>query len=57
MDIRSRPFETGKFWGWICTGGRKLYPTAPGGPPVAREYGSCAMVGDILGVLLEFKGS
>jgi len=27
MDIRSRPFETGKFWGWICTGGRKIYPS------------------------------
>lgn len=33
MDIRQRPFDTGKFWGWICTGGRKIFPSAPGGPP------------------------
>jgi tripartite motif-containing protein 9/67 len=32
IDINQRPFDTGKFWGWICTGGRKLYPSQPGGP-------------------------
>jgi hypothetical protein len=57
MDIRSRPFETGKFWGWICTGGRKIYPSQPGGPPVAREYGCCAKIGDSIGVLFEFKNN
>lgn len=57
MDIRSRPFETGKFWGWICTGGRKIYPSSPGGPPIAREYGCCAKIGDNIGVLFEFKNN
>ena len=57
LDLKQTSFDTGKFWGWICTGGRKLYPSAPGGPPVAKEYGGCAQVGDIIGVLLEFKGS
>jgi len=33
MDIRSRSYDTGKFWGWICTSGRKIYPVQPGGPP------------------------
>ena len=42
MDISQRPFDTGKFWGWICTGGRKIFPSSPGGPPIAREYGCCA---------------
>jgi hypothetical protein len=55
MDIHSRPFDTGKFWGWICTGGRKIYPSAPGGPPTAKEYGGCAKIGDNIGVLFEFK--
>jgi tripartite motif-containing protein 9/67 len=55
MDIRQRPFDTGKFWGWICTGNRKIFPSAPGGPPQAREYGGNAKIGDVLGCLLEFK--
>jgi hypothetical protein len=55
MDIHARPFDTGKFWGWICTGGRKIYPSAPGGPPTAKEYGGCAKIGDSIGVLFEFK--
>ena len=57
MDIRQRPFDTGKFWGWICTGGRKIFPSAPGGPPQAKEYGGCAKIGDVLGCLLEFKSN
>ena len=57
IDINQRPFDTGKFWGWICTGGRKLFPSSPGGPAQAREYGGCAKIGDTIGVLLEFKGS
>ena len=36
MDIRSRCCDTGKFWGWICTGGRKIYLVHPGGPPTAK---------------------
>jgi len=55
MDIRQRPFDTGKFWGWICTGNRKIFPSAPGGPPQAKEYGGNAKIGDVLGCLLEFK--
>jgi len=57
MDMRSRPFDTGKFWGWICTGGRKIYPSAPGGPPQAREYGGNSKAGDTIGCLFEFKSN
>jgi hypothetical protein len=32
ININHRPFDTGMFWGWICTGGRKLSPSSPGGP-------------------------
>ena len=55
MRINGRPFDSGKFWGWICTGGRKIYPSVPDGPPTAKEYGGCAKIGDTIGVLFEFK--
>jgi hypothetical protein len=55
VDCRQRLFETGKFWGWICTGGRKIYPNVPGGGPIAKEYGGCAKIGDVLGIIFEFK--
>ncbi len=25
VDLKQRIFDTGKFYGWICTGGRKIY--------------------------------
>jgi len=50
-------FETGKFYGWICTGGRKIYPSAPGGGPIAKEYGGCAKIGDVLGIIFEVKNN
>ena len=57
VDLKQRIFDTGKFYGWICTGGRKIYPTQPGGAPIAKEYGGCAKIGDTLGCLLEFKNN
>ena len=58
VDIRQRLFDTGKFYGWICTGGRKIYPSVPSGPPIPREYGgnkNLAKIGDTLGCIFEFK--
>lgn len=58
VDIRQRLFESGKFYGWICTGGRKISPNVPGGPPVPKEYGgneNYAKIGDTLGCIFEFK--
>ena len=57
VDVRQRLFETGKFYGWICTGGRKIYPSVPGGGPIAKEFGGCAKIGDVLGIIFEFKNS
>jgi len=57
IDIRQRPFDTGKFYGWICTSGRKIYPSVPGGPPTAKEYGRVANKGDRIGVVFEFKNN
>ena len=57
IDINKRLFDTGKFWGWICTGGRKIYPSSPGGPPTAKEYGGggCnCKIGDTVGCVFEF---
>ena len=57
VDIRQRLFDTGKFYGWICTGGRKIYPNQPGGGPVAKEYGGCSKIGETLGIIFEFKNN
>jgi len=57
MDIRNGPFDASKFWGWICTSGRKLYPSPSGGRQEAKEYGGCAKIGDNLGVLFEFRNN
>lgn len=60
VDIRTRLFETGKFYGWICTGGRKISPAVPGGHLNPKEYGgqdNCAKIGDTLGCIFEFKNN
>ena len=55
VDLKMRIFETGKLYGWICTGGRKIFPSPDGVGPQAKEYGGCSKIGDVLGVILEFK--
>ena len=61
VDIhRQKLFDTGKFYGWICTGGRKIYPSVPNGPPIPKEYGgndNFAKMGDTLGCIFEFKNN
>ena len=57
MDMHQRAFDTGKFWGWICTGARKIFPSSPGGPPIASGYGPNCKINDVIGCLLEFKNN
>ena len=42
VDHTRKLFESGKFWGWICAGGRAIYPdiTKPGNPPAVKQFGS-----------------
>ena len=41
VDHARKLFESGKFWGWICAGGRAIYPdtTKPNHPPAVKTYG------------------
>ena len=57
MDMRARAFDTGKFWGWICTCNRKIFPSAPGGPHQTREYGGNSIAGDTIGCLFELRSN
>jgi len=53
-------FDSGKFYGWICTGGRKIFPSVPNGTTITKEYGgneNYAKIGDTLGVIFEFKNN
>ena len=52
---KNQLFDCGKFYGWIATGGRKVYPSVPGGQIQGKEYGGCAKLGDTIGVIFEFK--
>ena len=53
VDLHTRAWDTGSFWGWICAGGRKFCPASPG--PMVQEYGGFSKINDVVGVLFEFK--
>lgn len=55
FDLRTRLFETGKFYGWMCTGAKKIFPSHENNcVPQVKEYGGCAKIGDVIGVYIEF---
>ena len=59
VDHTRKLFESGKFWGWICAGGRAIYPdiTKSSNPPAVKNFGreeeKCKQ-GDTIGLILEF---
>ena len=53
VDLHMRAWDTGSFWGWICTGNRKFCPASPG--PQVQEYGGFSKINDTIGILLEYK--
>lgn len=53
VDLYTRAWDTGSFWGWICAGGRKFCPASPS--PMVQEYGGFSKINDVVGVLLEFR--
>lgn len=52
VDLYMRAWDTGSFWGWICTGGRKCAPASPG--PLVAEYGGFSKMNDSIGIMIEF---
>ncbi len=52
IDLHMRAWDTGSFWGWICTGSRKFCPASPG--PQVLEYGGFSKINDTIGVMVEF---
>jgi len=52
VNLYSRPQESGAFWGYVCTGGKKFAPDV-----LIEDYAEGARTGDIIGVLLEFDES
>mmetsp|Transcript_14190 Transcript_14190/g.14262 ORF Transcript_14190/g.14262 Transcript_14190/m.14262 type:complete len:215 (-) Transcript_14190:41-685(-) len=50
INLYSNPPDSGMFWGYICSVGKKC------GPGFVEDYSAAARTGDVIGVLLEFKG-
>mmetsp|Transcript_1581 Transcript_1581/g.2556 ORF Transcript_1581/g.2556 Transcript_1581/m.2556 type:complete len:290 (-) Transcript_1581:2116-2985(-) len=51
IALYTRPPDSGAFWGYMCTGGKKFAPQSS-----IEDYAEPARTGDVIGVKLEFSG-
>ena len=54
IDIKLGPHDKGKYWGWICSQGKKIYHNRDGRHE-SKDYGGTCKIGDIIGCLFEIK--